>query len=59
VKFIEYKKLESFGTLSVVPYGTIEFESSAVEDSLDVQQENIERALFLYLVERNKLIEEV
>jgi hypothetical protein len=35
-KFIEYEKLESFGTVSVVPYGTIEFESSVVEDNLDV-----------------------
>ena len=59
VKFTEYKKLESFGTLSVVPYGTIEFESSVVEDNLDTQQDNIERALFVYFVENNELIEEV
>jgi DDE superfamily endonuclease len=59
VKFMEYRKLQSFGTLSVIPYGTIDYDSSVVEDNLDTQQENIERGLFLYFVENNELIEEV
>lgn len=57
--FIEYKKLQSFGTLCVVPSGTLEIDNDVVEDNLDAQQENIERALFLFFVENNDLIEEV
>jgi hypothetical protein len=56
---MEYQKSLSFGTLSVVPHGTIEYESNLNEDSLATQQETIERALFLYFVENNDLIEEV
>jgi hypothetical protein len=45
--------------LPVVPCGTIEYESSLSEDSLEPQQETIEKALSLYFVKNNDLIEEV
>lgn len=57
VEFVEYKKLQSFGTLSVVPHGTIELQN--VDDSVEAQQENIERALFLYFIENNEITDDV
>ena len=47
-KFREYAKVSSYGTLSVIPQGTLDFESETVEDG-DLESnegEEFERALF-------------
>ena len=52
-----YEKSHSSGTLPIAPQETIELDDS-VEDNIEMQQETIERALFLYFVENNELSEE-
>ena len=52
-KFVEYTKTSSCGTLSVVPQGTLYFESDTelVDDTDENQEEESERALFLHFIE--------
>lgn len=57
-KFMIYAKSQASGTLPIVPQGTLEMKSDVTEDNSETQQENIERALFLYFVENNESHEE-
>ena len=52
--FKMYEKSHASGTLPIVPQGTLEFVGALVDDSIETQQENVERVLFLYFVENNE-----
>ena len=63
-KFVEYTKASSCGTMSVIPQGTLDYESEIefVDDTDEDQEEEIERALFLHFIEsvdRNEENEEL
>ena len=53
-RFKIYAKSQASGTLPTVPQGTLEMKSDVTEDNSETQQENIERALFLYFVENKR-----